>query len=131
MRSDRNRNGRADDAGGRDSQADGSDRASTRGGAAGTGASHLFLVRLWHEQVDEGEGAEAHHPTQTPHSQTVRQDVWRGKVQHVLSGRSGRFDDLQESLVDVLLSLLPPEEDAGGGQQPGPPAGSQGAPTDS
>jgi hypothetical protein len=49
----------------------------------------------------------------------------------VLSGRSGRFDDLQESLVDVLLSLLPPEEDAGGGQRPGPPAGSSGAPTDS
>jgi hypothetical protein len=111
MRRDRNHNGRTDHAGGRDGQDDGSDRAGGRGSASSAGASHLFLVRLWHEQVDEGADAAGPCRTQGSAAGAVSPEVWRGKVQHVLSGRAARFDDVQ-TLVEVLLSLLPGEQTA-------------------
>ena len=50
-------------------------------------ASHLFLVRLW---ADEVEGQEA----------------WSGKVQHVLSGEVRPFSDWS-MLASALRALLP------------------------
>jgi hypothetical protein len=48
--------------------------------------SQLFLVRMWQDQVAGG------------------QSPWRGKVQHVATGKGGLFDDWA-SLVDLLTSL--------------------------
>ena len=48
--------------------------------------SHLFMVRLWSEGVEEQKG-------------------WRGRVQHVLSGETRAFDDWS-TLVDHLLEMV-------------------------
>jgi hypothetical protein len=58
--------------------------------------------------VDEGAHAEAQLDPQASGAEVGRQDVWRGKVQHVLSGRAGCFDDW-DTMVEVLMGMLPPE----------------------
>jgi hypothetical protein len=60
--------------------------------------------------VDESAEAAAQQVPQDADAEIGRQDVWRGKVQHVLSGRAGRFSDW-DNMVQVLLSLLPPERE--------------------
>jgi hypothetical protein len=50
--------------------------------------SHLFSMRLWPEEMDDG------------------QIEWRGQVQHVLSGETHYFRDWS-TLVGHLLTLLP------------------------
>jgi hypothetical protein len=49
--------------------------------------SHLFLVRLWREDLGEG------------------QMEWRGKVQHALSGEVRYFRDWP-TLTALLLTML-------------------------
>ncbi|HKP53058.1 MAG TPA: hypothetical protein VJ183_10430 [Chloroflexia bacterium] len=57
------------------------------GGASGaSGASQLFLVRLWPDEADSAE--------------------WRGKVQHVMSGKASDFCDWP-MLVAHLQAMLP------------------------
>ena len=56
-------------------------------GAPGHG-SQLFMLRLWPEDLDEG------------------QVEWRGQIQHVLSGRSGYFRDWP-TMVDLVQEMLP------------------------
>ena len=58
--------------------------------------SHLFTVRLWREEVGNG------------------QSEWRGKVQQVSTGEAHYFRDW-ETLVSLLLQMLtasepPPEK---------------------
>ncbi len=50
--------------------------------------SHLFLVRLW---LQRGSDASA-------------DELWRGQVQHVITGQVGSFDG-QSSLMEVLIAL--------------------------
>ncbi len=50
--------------------------------------SHLFTVRLWQEELDDG------------------QTELRGKVQHVSSGEARYFRDWP-TLIAFLLALLP------------------------
>jgi hypothetical protein len=50
--------------------------------------SHLFLVRLWSEEINEGD------------------TVWCGKVQHVTRGRANQFRGLP-TLVNILVAMLP------------------------
>jgi hypothetical protein len=49
--------------------------------------SHLFIVRVWHEELD---------PTE---------QEWRGKVQHVQSGEAHYFRGWQQ-LIDHLAAPL-------------------------
>lgn len=49
--------------------------------------AQLFLVRVWNEGEEEGQAA------------------WRGKVQHVISGKARRFDDFT-MLVSLLVSMV-------------------------
>jgi hypothetical protein len=53
--------------------------------------SHLFLVRLWAENNNEGEA------------------VWCGKVQHVTKGKANQFRDWP-TLIDLLTAMLPSAE---------------------
>jgi hypothetical protein len=53
--------------------------------------SHLFIVRLWREDLGEG------------------QLEWRGKVQHVLSGEVRYFRDWP-TLTALLLAMLADSE---------------------
>lgn len=50
--------------------------------------SHLFTVRLWLEELGDG------------------QTEWRGQVQHVLSGERRYFRDWA-TLVECVVALLP------------------------
>jgi hypothetical protein len=50
--------------------------------------SHLFTVRLWAEELGDG------------------QSEWRGQVQHVLSGETRYFRDWA-SLVEIVTAMLP------------------------
>ena len=50
--------------------------------------SHLFLVRLWAEDNNEGDA------------------VWCGKVQHVTKGRANQFKDWP-TLIDIFMAMLP------------------------
>ena len=50
--------------------------------------SHLFTLRVWDEEVSEGEGE------------------WRGKVQHVISGETRSFRDWQ-TLISLITGMLP------------------------
>lgn len=50
--------------------------------------SHLFTVRLWAEELGDG------------------QIEWRGQVQHVLSGKTHYFRDWI-TLVEVVAAMLP------------------------
>jgi hypothetical protein len=67
--------------------------ASSPSGRPGEGegapdsGSQLFVLRLWPEDLDEG------------------QVEWRGQVQHALSGRSGYFRDWP-TMVDLLQEIL-------------------------
>ncbi len=49
--------------------------------------SHLFLVRVWLDEIDEVPG-------------------WHGKVQHLITGRSGGFDS-PASMLQLLATMLP------------------------
>ncbi len=49
------------------------------------GHSHLFMVRLWSEAVEDHKG-------------------WRGRVQHVLSGETHPFRDWS-TLVSLFLEM--------------------------
>jgi hypothetical protein len=53
--------------------------------------SHSFSVRLWPEEMDNG------------------QIEWRGQVQHVLSGEVQYFRDWS-TLIGYLLTMLPNEK---------------------
>ncbi|MFL5805420.1 MAG: hypothetical protein ACJ8CR_27250 [Roseiflexaceae bacterium] len=53
--------------------------------------SHLFTVRLWVENLGDG------------------QAEWRGQVQHVLSGETHYFRDWSR-LIALLWAMLPPAE---------------------
>lgn len=53
--------------------------------------SHLFTVRLWAENIGEG------------------QTEWRGRVQHVTSGEAYYFRDWP-TLITHLLQMLPQTE---------------------
>lgn len=50
--------------------------------------SHLFTVRLWDEEIGDG------------------QTVWRGKVQHVLTGETRPFRNWI-ALTEVIRAMLP------------------------
>jgi len=54
--------------------------------------SHVFTVRVWQEDLDEG------------------QAEWRGRVQDCTTGEMAYFRDLS-GLAVVLKRLLPPEPD--------------------
>jgi hypothetical protein len=47
--------------------------------------SHLFMVRLWSEEVEDRKG-------------------WQGRVQHVLSGETRTFEDWR-MLISLLLEM--------------------------
>lgn len=49
--------------------------------------SHLFTVRLWLEELGDG------------------QTEWRGQVQHVLSGKTRYFRDWA-TLMEVVMAML-------------------------
>lgn len=51
--------------------------------------SHLFTVRLWSEEVRQGE------------------TEWRGMVQHVVSGQVSYFRDWA-TMIKLLVTMLPP-----------------------
>jgi hypothetical protein len=55
--------------------------------------SQVFLLRLWMEAQVDGP------------------PIWRGKVQHLISGEAQRFDDWS-TLIDALLALLPSQPEA-------------------
>jgi hypothetical protein len=55
------------------------------------GGSHLFLLRVWTEQDDQGN------------------TEWCGRVQHVIAGRPQHFHSLP-GLIDALNALLPQEK---------------------
>jgi hypothetical protein len=57
-----------------------------------TRASHLFLVRVWAEEVTESKAE------------------WCGKVQHVLTGKAEHFTDLDK--ISGLFESLMPEDGA-------------------
>lgn len=57
--------------------------------------SHLFLVRLWSEVIDDD------------------QEQWRGKVKHVTSGETRYFVDWPD-FVECMQSFLPQDKDTGG-----------------
>ncbi len=69
--------------------------------------SHLFLVRLWLNQAALDETDDHTHD-------------WRGKVQHVITGRAGDFSS-RSSMVELLGSMLSLSELEGddGSRQPG------------
>ena len=50
--------------------------------------SHLFTVRLWAEELGDG------------------QTEWRGQVQHVLSGKTRYFRE-RAMLMEVMMAMLP------------------------
>jgi hypothetical protein len=60
--------------------------------------SQLFLVRLWAEQ-----GRDDSSDSASPNAEKV----WRGRVQHIVSGKAHSFHDWS-TLVDLLLAMLPP-----------------------
>jgi hypothetical protein len=53
--------------------------------------SHLFTVRLWSEEIDEG------------------QAEWRGKLQHIISGEIRYFRDW-DGLIALLQTMLSQRE---------------------
>lgn len=57
-----------------------------------TRPTHLFTVRIWLETLDDG------------------RTEWRGKVQHVFSGKQHYFRDWTD-LIEHLLSMLPDVEE--------------------
>lgn len=63
--------------------------------------SHLFLVRLWMEDAQDGSGKE----------------VWCGKVQRAIDGESHQFSDW-EGLCDLLMSMLTGTETAPSTEKP-------------
>lgn len=56
-------------------------------------SSYLFTLRIWHEQLEEGQGE------------------WRGQVEHLLSGRTCYFRDWSTlvSFLDETLASLKQE----------------------
>jgi hypothetical protein len=72
--------------------------------AAGQPRSHLFIVRVWHEELD---------PTE---------QEWRGKVQHVQSGEARYFRSWQQ-LIDHLIVILSSEVNPVGEIKPLEPFG--------
>jgi len=58
--------------------------------------SHLFTVRLWAEEIGEG------------------QTEWRGRVQNLTSGEAYYFRDWS-TLIAHLLQMLPQPESKGAG----------------
>ncbi|HYO49213.1 MAG TPA: hypothetical protein VEW94_05125 [Chloroflexia bacterium] len=60
--------------------------------------SQLFLVRLWLDLGGEAQGQTG--GPQEGHSQ------WRGRVQHVMSGKAASFDDWP-ALVNLLVGMMP------------------------
>ncbi|MDQ6694892.1 MAG: hypothetical protein M3014_10830 [Chloroflexota bacterium] len=68
--------------------------------------SHLFLVRLWLDRALDETDDNARN--------------WRGKVQHVITGRAGDFSS-RSSMVELLGSMLSLSELEGddGSRQPG------------
>ena len=67
------------------------DQLNGAGRAHRPAASHLFLVRLWTENNNQGDA------------------VWCGKVQHVTRGKANRFRDWP-TLIDLLVRMLPAAE---------------------
>jgi hypothetical protein len=65
--------------------------SSLREAGGAHGASQLFLVRLWPDEADSAE--------------------WRGKVQHVMSGKASDFRDWP-MLVAHLQAMLPQVHEA-------------------
>jgi hypothetical protein len=61
--------------------------------------SHLFMMRLWLEELGKG------------------QTEWRGQVQHVLSGETRYFRDWT-TMVEFILTTLPRYDGAGGASAP-------------
>jgi hypothetical protein len=53
--------------------------------------SHLFLVRIWRDE------------------QAVEQERWQGKVQHIVTGQAGSFQDWP-ALVRLITSLASASE---------------------
>ena len=88
------------------------DRTSGVGKGQRPAASHLFLVRLWEESGEPGDGTLEGSQVADP---TDRE--WKGKVQHVVTGESHTFQDLP-SLLDYLRAMMPAPDPGAPGNGP-------------